>query len=75
MKFAGSSHRSHFGQKGKGTAQVFPLGSDEKNVVSKCISLDPQVEQKARNGCVAKERKIRSSMPARFDEDMSPAYA
>jgi hypothetical protein len=47
---AGSSFRSHFGHTGKETAQIFPLGPGEKNVVSKCIILDPYIRQEARGG-------------------------
>jgi hypothetical protein len=47
-----SCFRSHFGQTGRGTAQILPIGPGVKNVVSRCIMIDPHLAHWAGGGSV-----------------------
>ena len=54
-----SSFRSHFGQTGRGTAQILPIGPVMKNVVSRCIMIDPHLAHWAGGGLV--DRRLNTS--------------
>ena len=61
-----SSFRSHFGQTGRGTAQIFPLGPRVKNVASRCTMIDPHFEHRAGGGSVDRTLNTSSSFECRF---------
>jgi hypothetical protein len=54
-----SCFRSHFGQTGRGTAQILPIGPVMKNVVSRCIMIDPHLAHWAGGGLV--DRRLNTS--------------
>lgn len=54
-----SSFRSHFGQTGRGTAQILPIGPVVKNVVSRWVMIDPHLAHWAGGGSV--DRRLNTS--------------